>query len=288
MRGHRRAVTDHDQLAPCAGQRHIHAAGICQKAHLALTVRADERNDHHIFFASLKTIHAVDLQLKRLQLLAQGLHLCRVGRNDRDLFRLHAAIHQLVNFLHHQVCLLRVEFALAFGFLLFIVTGSRRIYEMHGALCQRGACHSGQISQQGRADRLVRPQAALVKHIRRKAHDIRVHAVLHIQPARDLHLGRLQQPFHQADVEPAAHSLRRDHGRRQLEMIACQYQPVRILDRDPCRRLHALTGFIHHAPLKSSSTEALCIQPGGSGADHPCIAQDALHHRILDLARLVL
>lgn len=90
MLGHRILVAQDDELHAGSRHRHVHAAKIFQKTDLTFIVRTDQRDENHVSFLALETIHRIyadqtAVRLEELILLdelLQILHLGTVWRND--------------------------------------------------------------------------------------------------------------------------------------------------------------------------------------------------------------
>jgi hypothetical protein len=77
-----------EQVLSRAGDRDVDPPQIGEKAERLIDVAADQRDEHRVFFAALKRVDGVDLDLLEIgQLLADEGGLGAVGRDDRQLGR---------------------------------------------------------------------------------------------------------------------------------------------------------------------------------------------------------
>ena len=90
MLGHRILIAQDDELHSGSRHRHVHAAKVFQESYLAFIVGTYQRDENHVSFLPLETIHRVyadqtAVRLEELILLdelLQILHLGTVRRND--------------------------------------------------------------------------------------------------------------------------------------------------------------------------------------------------------------
>ena len=93
MLGHRLFVAQNDELHSGSRHRHVHAAKVFQKSDLALIVGTYQRDEDHVSFLTLETIHRIHayqaaVRLEELILLdelLQILHLGTIRRNDAHI-----------------------------------------------------------------------------------------------------------------------------------------------------------------------------------------------------------
>ena len=90
MLRHRVLVAQDDELHAGSRHRHVHAAKVFQETNLAFIVGTHQRDENHVSFLPLETIHRVDADEAAVRLeefilldeLLQILHLGTVRRND--------------------------------------------------------------------------------------------------------------------------------------------------------------------------------------------------------------
>ena len=90
MLRHRVLVAQDDELHAGSRHRHVHAAEVFQESYLSLVIGTYQRDENHVSFLPLETVHRVDadetaVRLEELILLdelLQILHLGTIRRND--------------------------------------------------------------------------------------------------------------------------------------------------------------------------------------------------------------
>ena len=90
MLRHRVLVAQDDELHAGSRHRHVHAAKVFQETDLAFIVGTYQRDENHVSFLTLETIHRVDADEAAVRLeefilldeLLQILHLGTIRRND--------------------------------------------------------------------------------------------------------------------------------------------------------------------------------------------------------------
>ena len=108
------AVADDEQLAPSAGERHVHAARSCQEADFALHIGTHQRNDDSLFFTSLEAIDGTDFDAF-WQLFAQELDLGGVGGDDGDMVGGDIGVEKLLHLFDDERCFFWIAEAVAVG-----------------------------------------------------------------------------------------------------------------------------------------------------------------------------
>ena len=84
MLGHRVLVAQDDELHAGSRHRHVHAAEVFQETYLAFIVGTHQRDEYHVSFLTLETIHRVyadeaAVRLEELILLDELLQILHLG-----------------------------------------------------------------------------------------------------------------------------------------------------------------------------------------------------------------
>src|SRR6266571_2492048 len=210
-------MSDQDQLAPCAGDRDIQTAVV---EHESGPAGANERENHDIALATLKSLDGIDGDPGTRQHLTQQDDLSTEWRNNTDGFGIDAAIpregpHELDN------CprFIRVGSSIAIAF-------------------DRNEHHRSTIRRSPFVGADTRPQTSVVKQSIRYFHNPWMHTVLRFDQRHVLHLA------FQA-LEHRLAKLAGTNNGRKLAVVANQDKAARAKNESERERLGQLGGFIN-------------------------------------------
>ena len=264
----RGSIAHYYHFHACAGNCHIHAPEVAQEAYATIVVAAHKAYHHHVALLPLKAVDGVDAQLlfyglehrTFLNLGAKILHLRLIGRNKSEIYALvddalHAyALHIALQLCHKKVGFERIEATVAgtHGALGKVHIGG--IYPLHGYV----VIEYSTVAHLG-----CRYQISAIEPLRRKLHDVAMHAILGAQQCHSLRPPH-SHTFHHGARQAAALCLIALDGGWQLAVVARQNHAVGFAHGYPSGCLECLTGFVdkERGEMLASEQRAVAAHKG--------------------------